>query len=141
MESQNNSLLQKYWEGRTSVDEEKELKNNLSQSSEKSMEDLFFAELTKRKAIESNHKFTIPKYKTFSIWKISSVAATIVVLIAVSLSFYNQSNSNKYVVNDPKKAYEISQQALMLVSSRLNNGKTYSENLNRINEVKKLINK
>jgi len=141
MESQTNKLLQKYWEGKTSVDEEKAIKNSFAKTSEKSFEGLFFEELKKRKSVEGAPTFVIPKQKTKLLWKLSSVAATIIILIALSIGFFNSNDNNKYAINDPKEAYEISQQALMMVSAKLNKGKIYSENLDRINDVKQIINK
>lgn len=139
MESQNKNL--KYWEGKTSVEEERILKNHLKNETSKSMEQLYFAEIENRKAIKSTKHFSIPKRKTIGFWKISSVAATIAILIALTLNYGNFNKKDQFLVEDPQQAYEISQQALMLISTQLNKGKTYTAQMDKINEVKQIINK
>lgn len=131
----------KYWEGRTSVEEERILKNNHKNENPKNMEQFYFAEIENRKSIESTRQFSIPKRKTISIWKISSVAATIAILLAFALNYGDFNKKDQFLVEDPQQAYEISQQALMFVSAQLNKGKTYTAQMDKINEVKQIINK
>lgn len=139
MESQIENL--KYWEGKTSIEEERILKDHLKNETSKSMEQLYFAEIEKRKSIESTSQFSIPQRKTRSIWKISSMAATIAILIAFALNYGDFNEKDQFLVDDPQQAYEISQQALMLISAQLNKGKTYTAQMDKINELKQIINK
>ncbi len=142
MESQINKQTKKYWEGNTSVEEERILKKGFQNQTSKTMESLFFAELENRKAVGSRKNFTNPQRKTTILWKISSAAAMIIVLVALTIGFYSESeNNNTYTINDPQEAYDISRQALMLVSSNLNKGKTYTKKIDKINVIKYNINK
>ena len=139
MESQIEKLKLKYWEGKTSVEEERILKKSLKNETSKSIEKQFFAELEKRKDVESSKKFTMPQRRMKILWQVSTVAATIIILITFAFGFLNTNNDDQFVIDDPEQAYKISQQALMLVSSKLNKGKTYSARMGKINEVKQII--
>lgn len=141
MESQINKLREKYWRGETSVEEEKDLKVLLNKQKEESPEKVFFKELEERKQEQGKIEFTYPKNRNAFIWKISSIAATIVILIAFAIGYNNYEKPDPYEITNPQQAYEISLQALQLVSSELNKGKTYSSRIEKINEVKKSINK
>ena len=141
MESQIEKLKQKYWEGETSVEEERILKEHLKEADSNDLGKVYFSEIKNLKSIESNIQFTIPKTKKNIIWKLSSMAATIAILIALAIGFNNYEEPNNFAVEDPQEAYEISRQALLLVSSKLNRGKDYSTRIGKINEVKKTINK
>jgi hypothetical protein len=63
------------------------------------------------------------------------------VLIALSIGFNNTNNDNQYVINNPEEAYDISREALILVSSKLNKGKIYTGKIDKINDIKQTINK
>jgi len=141
MESQINKLREKYWRGETSVDEERELKILLHNQKDNSPEKIFFKELDSRKNEQGVVEFTYPKTKNNFIWKISSIAATIVILIAFAIGYNNYQQPDPYEITNPQQAYEVSLQALRLVSSELNKGKTYSSRIEKINEIKKSINK
>ena len=141
MESQIEKLKQKYWEGKTSVEEERILKKSLKNETSKSIEKQFFAELEKRKDVESSKKFTMPQRRMKILWQVSTVAATIIILITFAFGFLNTNNDDQFVIDDPEQAYKISQQALMLVSSKLNKGKPYSARMGKINEIKQIISK
>ncbi len=136
MESQIKELKQKYWEGNTSVEEERLLKKHFNKQTPSGMEDLFFAELEKQKSKNSTTSFSIPQNKTKILWQLSSAAATIIVLIALAIGFNKYNYNNEYIVNNPNEAYEISRQALLLVSSNLNKGKTYTTKIDKINNYK-----
>lgn len=141
MESQINKLREKYWRGETSVEEEKDLKVLLNKQKEESPEKVFFKELEERKQEQGKIEFTYPKNRNAFIWRVSSIAATIVILIAFAIGYNNYEKPDPYEITNPQQAYEISLQALQLVSSELNKGKTYSSRIEKINEVKKSINK
>jgi hypothetical protein len=141
MESQIKKLQQKYWEGKTSVEEEKLLKNLLVNDSDKSPAGIFFTLINKRKKTKADVVFSMPKTKKRFLWQLSSIAAAIVILIAFAIGYNNYEQNDPYEITDPQQAYEISMQALMFVSTELNKGKVYSSQMEKINEVKQLINK
>ena len=139
MESQNKDLQQKYWEGSSTIEEEKLLKQLLKKENKTDAESGFFAEIANRKSVETEEEFSHPKSKNRIIWQLSSVAATVAILIALAIGFNTLNNQNQFAIDDPQQAYKISQQALMLVSSKLNKGKTYSARMDKINEVKSMV--
>lgn len=139
MELQIEKLKQKYWKGKTSIEEEKILKKHFQNDSSKKTETGFFAEIAKRKAIESNKEFSLPQRKSRLIWQITTVAASILILITFAIGLDNFNSKNLYTIDDPKQAYKISRQALMLISTELNKGKIYSSEINKINEVKQEV--
>ncbi|PLX04201.1 MAG: hypothetical protein C0595_04325 [Marinilabiliales bacterium] len=141
MESQINKLREKYWRGETSVEEEKDLKVLLNKQKEESPEKIFFKELEERKQEQGKIEFTYPKNRNAFIWRVSSIAATIVIMIAFAIGYNNYEKPDPYEITNPQQAYEVSLQALRLVSSELNKGKAYSSRIEKINEVKNSINK
>ncbi|PLX08311.1 MAG: hypothetical protein C0598_12395 [Marinilabiliales bacterium] len=141
MESQIKKLQDKYWAGKTSVEEEKELKELLKSQENESPEKIFFKEMEELKQDEVKIDFDYPKTKKTIIWKISSIAATIAILIAFAIGYSNYEDNDPFEITNPEQAYEVSLQALRLVSSELNKGKVYSSRIEKINEVKQSINK
>ena len=141
MESQIKKLQDKYWAGKTSVEEEKELKELLKSQENESPEKIFFKEMEELKQDEVKIDFDYPKTKKTIIWKISSIAATIAILIAFAIGYSNYEDNDPFEITNPEQAYEVSLQALRLVSSELNKGKVYSSRIEKINEVKNSINK
>ncbi len=141
MESQIKKLKQKYWEGETSVQEEIDLKTHFHKDLPLDNENAFFKEINKRKSVQADIQFVPPKRRNKMLWQLSSVAATIAIIIAFTINYRTNNNDNQFVVDDPQQAYEISMQALMMVSSELNKGKIYSARMDKVNEIKQLINK
>lgn len=141
MESRINKLQEKYWAGKTSVEEEKELKTLLKSQENESPEKKFFKELEELKQHESEIDFDYPKSRKLMNWKISSIAATIAILIAFAIGYSTYEKNDPYEITNPEQAYEVSLQALRLVSSELNKGKVYSSRIEKINEVTQSINK
>ncbi len=141
MESQIKKLKQKYWEGKTSLQEEINLKTHFHKDLPLDNENAFFKEINKRKSVQADIQFVPPKRRNKMLWQLSSVAATIAIIIAFTINYRTNNNDNQFVVDDPQQAYEISMQALMMVSSELNKGKIYSTRMDKVNEIKQLINK
>lgn len=139
MESQIEKLKQKYWEGKTSVEEEKMLKKYFQKGSSRKTEAGFFAEIAKRKSVESSVKFSLPQRKSRLMWQITTMAASILILIAFAIGLGNFNSKDQYAIDDTQQAYKITRQALMLVSTELNKGKTYCSKIDKINEVKQEV--
>jgi len=139
MDLQIEKLKEKYWVGETSLAEEKELKAYFKKNPSLSAEGRYRADLSKKRELRSERSFTHPGRKTYKAWW--SVAAMILVLISVGFFFMQNNNKqDQFAVEDPKEAFEITRASLMMVSERLNKGKTYSKELNKINKAKEIIN-
>jgi hypothetical protein len=139
MESQIEKLKEKYWEGASSVEEEKLLWQLLSTEDKTGIDKGYFEELSKRKNFGQDIVFEHPERKNRLLMIISSVAATIIILVGLLLGLGDSEEKNQFAIDDPRQAYEISQKALLFVSAKLNKGKDYSVQMEKINEVKKMV--
>jgi len=139
MESQIEKLRKKYWEGNSSIEEEKLLKQLLKAESKSDAEKGYFEEIAKRKKLEPEVVFEHPERKSKLLITISSMAATIIILVSLVIGFSGNEEKNQFAIDDPQQAYEISQKALLFVSAKLNKGKNYSAQMGKINEVKKMV--
>ena len=139
MESQIEKLRKKYWEGSTTLEEERLLKELLKAEGNTSADKVYFAELSRRNKSEQEIVFEHPERKNRLLLTISSVAATIIILVSLLIGFSGNEEKDQFAIDNPKQAYEISQQALLFVSAKLNKGKNYSAQMGKINEVKKMV--
>ena len=53
--------------------------------------------------------------------------------------FQDTKKQREFAVEDPQEAYEITRKALLMVSSGLNEGKTYSKEITRINKAQEIV--
>lgn len=122
------ALLEKYFEGETSIAEENELKDYFSSSDVaphlEQYRPLFgyFAEAKEQKLMNNVHLIS---KKPKGAWL--SIAASIAVLIAVGTYTYFSSNSVKEnkelgTYDDPEEAFEATQKALAMLSNNVNVG-------------------
>lgn len=140
MESRIDELMEKYWAGTTSLQEEEEIKVYFKENPSLAPTGLYFRSLKKSAEVESKRRFVSPK-KRFTKSRFS-VAATIAVGIAVGAIALQESNKqNQFEITDPQEAYEITRKALMQMSSSLNEGQTYSGELKKLNKAEELLKK
>lgn len=134
-------LLEKYWNGETTIAEEKLIKEYFKKNPSLTGKGRYFADLDKAKQAVPNSRFVHPVSTEKNKNWYPAVAAAIMLGIVVTAFLFNQNNTKQtqFAVDDPKEAYEVTRQALMMVSEGLNKGKTYSYELEKINEVKKII--
>lgn len=151
--NQKQRLLDKYWKAETSNDEESVLKGNfyeldnsekeyfkiLNQLEESSLDESFDEALM--------HKINTPrKISGWAVYKnnYKLMAASIVILMVSVLLVFNLKKDNVTPLaaeDDPKKAFEMTKQALMMISSRLNKGTDYTNELVKFDQAKTKINK
>lgn len=142
-------LVEKYFEGETSIAEEKELKiyfssNDVAQHLKQYQS--IFGYFSKAKQEEFNVELpTVTKIhnkkRNVVIWL--SIAASLVVMLGVgTLIYLDSDDSNQFVScnsnDDPEKVLRETQKALALVSEKLNTG---IESVNYINEYENSKNK
>lgn len=133
-------LNEKYWAGETSLAEEKELKAYFKKNPSLAKDGRYFADLNKQQQVNPAHSFSHPGRRRTQTWM--SMAAAILILITVGFFvFQNENKQDQFAVQDPQEAFEITKASLMMISEGLNKGKTYSQELNKINEAKEIINK
>ncbi|MEQ8470878.1 MAG: hypothetical protein RIC35_06810 [Marinoscillum sp.] len=137
MESRIKELQEKYWAGETSVKEEKELKAYFQSNPSLTPEGQYFQSLNKMKS-EPKVSFRHPKSTSWrSKWSVAAVITAGV--IAAALVIQDARKQRDFVVEDPQEAYEITRKALLMVSSGLNEGKNYSQEIKNINKAEELI--
>jgi hypothetical protein len=133
-------LNEKYWAGETSLAEEKELKAYFKENPSLSKNGQYFAEVKKQQQVKPVHSFSHPGRRKIQTWM--SMAAAILILITIGFFvFQNENKQDQFAVQDPQEAFEITKASLMKISEGLNKGKIYSQELNKINEAKEIINK
>ena len=134
-------LLEKYWNGETTIAEERTIKEYFKKNPSITGTGHYFSDLNKAKQEAPDSRFVHPVLAGNNSNWYSAVAAAIMLGIVVTAFFFTQNNTKQtqFAVDDPKEAYEVTRQALMMVSEGLNKGKTYSYELEKFNEVKKII--
>ncbi len=139
--------LEKYWEGSSSLNEEKELKAHFLHKQEAvDAEHEYFIYLRRKKdqqpldarfdekilgRIRTDNQDDKPKNISLKYWL---AAAVLVLFISVSIIFRNEfikvNNADNIVevdtFDDPEKAFEETKRALLMISSKLNYGSNYA---------------
>ena len=153
------TLLERYWSCVSTLEEEEELKQffNSDEVPEhlKEYEVLFKYFETEKKAISLDQTFDedlVEKIKTikpsnnsrrifFNYLKVA--AAVAMVLVASFLFRQNLAPENRPELmgtyDDPEQAYEETKRVLMLVASKLNKGKKYTETLGNFSDAEQKI--
>jgi hypothetical protein len=133
-------LLQKYFEGETSLQEEDELKAFFRQddvpphllslkqlfitySKEKEiavLDEQFDEDLMSR--IENNTVISINRRRRSRFYMISSIAAGIILIVAFSIYFNMATKAIEDSFNDPQIAYNEAKKVMLFISEKLNKG-------------------
>jgi len=141
------ALLRKYWEGKTDLNDEKELKKFfLTKEKNENLPVDYFKQLSKKGAYSPlgaefdaeilnliQHENIDKKHKNFSI-KYWYIAASLALIVSASIIFKNEifsvESPTKVVemdtYQDPEKALEETKKALLFISSRLNQSNEYA---------------
>jgi hypothetical protein len=154
-------LLEKYYDGETSLDEERTLhwyfqthdipmhlrpdaelfRSNYKRSTEEEA-----PELTEKlaKLLDEQDKKSRFIISVRSLRWISGIAASVIILLSLWIGFGRDSFRNRTnfadTFDDPKLAYEETMKALLLVSEKLNEGTKDLHHLNKYNQsVSKLV--
>ena len=131
MGSQIDKLLEKYWKGETSLEEEKAIKSHFKSNPALTNEGHYFRYLADQKKVNFDGAKTIHKKRTWL-----PAAATITVGIMTAALVFNDAGKDPFAIEDPEKAFEATKKALMMISSGLNEGQTHTLELTKINKAK-----
>lgn len=142
-------LKRKYWKGTSETDEEQALKKHFSAGKQGQIEDEYFSYLEYKK----EEKLNDPDFDRKLLNRISNkqgaerslfkkinwrIAAAILVLLTAGVLFMRRQTDTKDIITstdpvvtedtfeDPLLAYEETKKALLLISSNLNKGNTYT---------------
>ena len=148
-----NKLLEKYWNGETSLEEERFIKKHFQENNKDDSGTLFsFFEQEKDISYEgqiamSNNNTKQAKIVKINFLKKIAVAASILIIIGIggflSKDYFSTHNThNKYIVEDPAKARKIAEDALAMLASNyvkgentLNKSMKNFEKVNIINSI------
>jgi hypothetical protein len=154
-------LLEKYWNGETSLDEEQQLKaffrSDDVPASMKTTADLFrFFEAERSNAVEENFDRSVAKQlrqrrggkvvAMMSFARVARIAAGIAVVVA-SVYFVREEVRKAYpeemmledTYDDPRVAFEETKKALMMISKSFGKAKSEAEKIKMFNEAEKKI--
>ncbi len=143
-----NELLNKYWEGHTSLEEERELKNYFNGNEVAPEHEIYRSvfntfelenELEKELNFDAFAKLA-PVEKQVDRSKVRvlkglGIAAGFAALLALGSNYIGteQTKADLGTYEDPKEAYYATVEALQLVSSKFNNGRSNLKPLEEIN--------
>lgn len=143
------SLLDKYWNGETTLEEEKLIKEYYAKSGNEVNTDgkdgvhqqalqAYFGEINRRKQLQ--YEGATPGFRVTFRKQWLSLAATVVIgVIAGVVSFQQNQNRDPFLVEDPDKAMEIVKTTFAMISENLNEGKKYTSNIDKINRTKQIF--
>lgn len=138
MESRIDELLEKYWQGQTSVSEEDELKAFFAMQDSNTPENRYWKVLHTQSNKQSQRRFVHPGKQSRHTWL--SIAASVMLGISVATWVVNDARKQReFVVDDPQEAYEMTRKALLMLSTNFNEAASYSESIKTINEAQDLI--
>ncbi|MEZ4906908.1 MAG: hypothetical protein R2771_04525 [Saprospiraceae bacterium] len=136
-----NKLIEKYWNGDTSLEEESELRNFLKKDNSQEFEDLktmfLFFENEKQISFDKEFKPAQSKVIKHNFRKNIAIAASIIILIFSGILIFN-TNSNHQTKNitNPDEAMKVSQEALNLLALNFNKGeKNIKENIINLDKL------
>jgi hypothetical protein len=153
-------LIQKYYNGETTLKEEDALKKYFLESpaideefrSEREQfimldkaerQDVPVKDFEKKlEALIDNQKVIYPVFKRSKIWlQIAAVAASVLIIFGVynSIKYLTGKHAYEDTIDDPYLAYEETKKTLLYISEKLNYGTRELENINKLNSsVQKL---
>lgn len=136
MGSQIDNLLERYWNGETTLEEEAMIKSHFRSNPSLSNEGNYFRYLNKKGELKMEEAKTGTKKKTWI-----SAAATITVGLMTAFLIINSANKDPFAVEDPEEAYEATRSALMMIGAGLNEGQTHALELTKFNKAKEELQK
>jgi len=139
MELQNiKNLIERYFDGTTSIREEQKLKTYFS--SNKIAPELekyrgLFSYFSKEQQEENTREIVINPKTRFNFW----IAASVVVTLGLGIVLLQPKDSDLGTFDDPEIALQETQKALRLVSENINKGKEKMGYLQEFENTKKTI--
>ena len=146
------SLLQKYWNGETNLEEEGRLKKSLSNQKEELSESELqyfeqvkqFSKLEMSPAFEQQFLSAIDKKEGATIRQlffrhVSTIAASLLLIIASMVGFSTWSAHQQAEELAAREAFETAKHSLLLMSSKLNKGTSATYKLSKFTSTQQKI--
>ncbi len=118
------TLIEKYWQGETSLSEEQELKAYYeSQKSQGSAEGAYFAYLKEQQSKSYTKTIKMPQAQK-SPWtrRLISIAAALLIMMGSWWSISQLSKPAKTTIEDPELALQITREAFALINGKVDKG-------------------
>lgn len=131
MGSQIDKLLEKYWNGETSLEEEKVIKSHFKSNPALNNEGHYFRYLAKQQAQKYEGSKAMSTRKAWL-----SAAATITIGVITAALVFNDAKKDPFAIDDPEKAFQATKEALMMIGAELNQGQSHTLELTKINKAK-----
>ncbi|MEO9873127.1 hypothetical protein [Ekhidna sp.] len=131
MGSQIDKLIEKYWNGETSLEEERVIKSHFKSNPALNSESHYFRYLTSQKSVKYKNSKVVNKKRAWV-----SAAATITIGIITAVLVFNDAGKDPFAIDDPEKALKATREALMMISSELKEGQNHTLELTKINKAK-----
>ena len=130
MESQIDKLLEQYWNGETSLEEEKAIKSHFKSHPTLNNESHYFRFLVKQKSVkyEGSKANNRKKARLFA-------AATITIGIITAMLIFNDARKDPFAIDDPEKALQATKEILMMIGSELKQGQSHTLELTKFNKA------
>jgi|SRR5690606_30419793 len=133
-------LLEKYFQGETTIAEENELKSYFSSSDVAQHLEQYrpmFSYFSHAGKLTSERELPIKPRKHYAEWL--SIAASVVVLIGLAFALTRNQGQNLGTYEDPELALKETQKALALLSGNLNKGMESVQYLQEYEDSKNLV--
>lgn len=130
MESQIELLLKKYWQGTSTPEEERIIKDYFLQNPSLAPEGSYFRYLQAKSKVKMQHQTPSIAFKP---WR--SVAASVAVGILTAFFIIQNAKKDPFAIEDPKKALEATRNALMMIGEGLNEGQQHTLQLTKFNKA------
>ena len=124
-------LIEKYWNGETTIEEERQIKAHFQTVPALNKESDYFRFLKKQRNITFDQAKAKNSKRTWL-----SAAATIAVGLITALLVFQESKKDPFSIEDPERALEETRRALMMIGSGLNEGQSYAMEITKINKAK-----
>lgn len=149
-------LIEKYWEGQTSLSEESSLRKWFSENkapveleaearlfgyfnhqNEESLSSDFEDKIISQ--IEKTPTKTVFWNSAFLNWKVAAVVSGIIVATVVLKNPFGSSTTMNDTYENPQDAYEATKAILMTISANMNKGKKYTQQLSKFSEAQERV--
>ena len=137
MELQIDELLEKYWKGETTLEEEKLIKSHFKSNPSLTNDGHYFKYLANQKNTKMEE--VKPIASRSRTWL--SAAATITIGLITAVLVFNDANKDPFAEEDPQKALEATRNALMMIGAGLNEGQQHAMELTKFNKAKEELQK
>jgi len=138
MSSNIEDIKRRYWQGETTLEEERTLKQWYKQAeSSDSAQGKYFAYIDQQQGVKMAREVDKPKTKTFTLRSVLMIAASMALVVAVYFGMPNNAKTNNNVeITDPQLALELTREALSMIGGKMDKSETIvKESLSQLDKT------